>query len=169
MSPAPGVTPRGLYLEKVTAQRRGEKLQAANAQIAQLQSQQSSGQPTNRFQSLDAYAAAEGQNAAQTLAGQEALAATEAAPAPQQDAGQAGHPAMQRLATNQWDGYTGQLNRAQAAQGNADVWVTVPVDKVEVKPDGRGHAAPVFATTQGYRPRPGESAGSVPPTMKVPH
>lgn len=79
----------------------------------------------------------------------------------------AGHPSAHRLNSSAWQGFTNDLNRAQAAQADADVWVTVPVDKVTIAPGG-GHAiAPVYASTKGYRPRPGESAGSVPPTVAV--
>jgi hypothetical protein len=72
------------------------------------------------------------------------------------------HPSMQRLASPQWAGKTSALNHAQAAEGGAPVWVTVPVDKVETKA-GSSAAAPVYATPKGYVARPGESAGSIPP------
>jgi hypothetical protein len=79
------------------------------------------------------------------------------------------HPSAQRLAASQqWAGKTGQVNRAQAAQDQADIWVTVPVDKIETK-GGSTAAAPVYATPQGYRARPGESAGSIPPPHRVGH
>lgn len=74
------------------------------------------------------------------------------------------HPSAQRLASPQWQGKTGQLNHAQAAQDRADVWVTVPVDKV-VTAGGNASVAPVYATPTGYASRPGESAGSIPPTV----
>jgi hypothetical protein len=74
------------------------------------------------------------------------------------------HPSAQRLAATSWAGKTSQLNRAQAAQDGAPVWVTVPVDKVETRA-GSTATAPVYATPQGYRPRPGESAGSIPPVV----
>jgi hypothetical protein len=74
------------------------------------------------------------------------------------------HPSAQRLATPAWQGKTGTLNRAQAAQDRAEVWVTVPVDKVETK-GGSSTVSPVWATPTGYQPRPGESAGSIPPTV----
>lgn len=78
------------------------------------------------------------------------------------------HPSAQRLAGGQWAGFTGQVNHAQAAQDSAPVWVTVPVDKVETRAGSTG-VAPVYATPTGYRPRPGESAGSVPPGMRAGH
>ena len=76
------------------------------------------------------------------------------------------HPSAQRLsgASGAWGGYTGQLNHAQAAQGDADVYVTVPVDKVSTKA-GSSTVAPVYASPTGYQPRPGESAGSIPPAI----
>ncbi|HUO48232.1 MAG TPA: hypothetical protein VMU09_05315 [Acidimicrobiales bacterium] len=80
---------------------------------------------------------------------------------------QMAHPSAQRLQTPAWQGSTSQLNRAQAAQADADVWVTVPVDKVSVAPGGGHSIAPVYASTKGYRPRPGESVGSIPPAVAV--
>jgi hypothetical protein len=77
---------------------------------------------------------------------------------------QAQHPSAQRLASSQWQGKTGTLNNAQAAQDSAPVWVTVPVDKVETK-GGSTTASALYATPSGYKPRPGESAGSIPPAM----
>lgn len=74
------------------------------------------------------------------------------------------HPSAQRLAQSKWHGYTGTLNHAQAAQGGAPVWVTVPVDKVETKA-GSSTVAPVYATPKGYVSRPGDSSGSIPPAM----
>jgi hypothetical protein len=74
------------------------------------------------------------------------------------------HPSAQRLAGGQWGGKTSQLNRAQAAEDQAPVWVTVPVDKVETK-GGSSTVAPLYASPTGYTPRPGESAGSIPPTV----
>jgi hypothetical protein len=73
-------------------------------------------------------------------------------------------PSAQRLAAPNWQGKTGLLNNAQAAQDNADVYVTVPVDKVVTK-GGSSSVTPVYATTQGYRARPGQSAGSIPPPI----
>ena len=77
---------------------------------------------------------------------------------------QAAHPSTQRLSGGQWNGKTSTLNHAQAAQGDADVYVTVPVDKV-ITSGGSSKVAPVYSTAKGYRPRPGESAGSIPPTV----
>jgi len=74
------------------------------------------------------------------------------------------HPSAQRLATPAWQGKTGTLNHAQAAQDRANVWVTVPVDKVVTR-GGSSTVAPVYASPTGYVPRPGESAGSIPPTI----
>jgi hypothetical protein len=74
------------------------------------------------------------------------------------------HPSAQRLAGAKWQGKTSQLNNAQAAEDQAPVWVTVPVDKVETK-GGSSTVAPLYATPTGYKPRPGESAGSIPPAM----
>ena len=74
------------------------------------------------------------------------------------------HPSAQRLAAPAWQGKTGTLNHAQAAQDRANVWVTVPVDKVETK-GGSTTVSPVYATPTGYQARPGESAGSIPPTI----
>jgi hypothetical protein len=74
------------------------------------------------------------------------------------------HPAAQRLSSNQWAGKTSTLNNAQAAQGDADVYVTVPVDKV-VTSGGSSKVAPVYASSKGYQARPGDSAGSIPPTV----
>jgi hypothetical protein len=81
---------------------------------------------------------------------------------------QAQHPSAQRLAAPSWAGKTGTLNHAQAAQDRADVWVTVPVDKV-VSSGGSSAVAPVYATPTGYVPRPGESTGSIPPAMAAGH
>jgi hypothetical protein len=74
------------------------------------------------------------------------------------------HPSAKRLAAPAWKGKTGTLNHAQAAEDRADVWVTVPVDKVETK-GGSTTVSPVYATPTGYQARPGESAGSIPPTI----
>lgn len=74
------------------------------------------------------------------------------------------HPSAQRLAAPSWAGKTGTLNRAQAAEDRAEVWVTVPVDKVTTRA-GSSAIAPVYATPTGYVARPGESAGSIPPAM----
>jgi hypothetical protein len=74
------------------------------------------------------------------------------------------HPSAQRLATSAWAGKTGLLNHAQAAQDSAPVWVTVPVDKVVTRA-GSSSVSPVYATPTGYKARPGESAGSIPPAM----
>lgn len=74
------------------------------------------------------------------------------------------HPAAQRLATKQWGGKTGTLNQAQAAAPDSDVWVTVPVDKI-ITAGGSSKVAPIYASAAGYRPRPGESTGSIPPPM----
>jgi hypothetical protein len=74
------------------------------------------------------------------------------------------HPSAQRLAGTKWQGKTSTLNNAQAAEDRAPVWVTVPVDKVETK-GGSSSVAPLYATPGGYVPRPGESAGSIPPAM----
>jgi hypothetical protein len=79
------------------------------------------------------------------------------------------HPSAQRLAGGQWSGKTSQLNHAQAAQPGSEVWVTVPVDKVTTTPQGASHATPVYASTKGYVPRPGQSAGSIPPPVPVGH
>jgi hypothetical protein len=76
---------------------------------------------------------------------------------------QEAHPSAQRLASPQWAGKTSTLNAAQAAQDNADVWVTVPVDRV-ITAGGSSKTAPVYSSTKGYVARPGESAGSIPPT-----
>jgi hypothetical protein len=74
------------------------------------------------------------------------------------------HPSAQRLASSAWAGKTGQMNNAQAAQDRADIWVTVPVDKIITKGNSAS-AVPVYASPTGYVPRPGESAGSIPPTI----
>jgi hypothetical protein len=74
------------------------------------------------------------------------------------------HPSAQRLRSSAWAGKTGQVNHAQAAQDSAPVWVTVPVDKVETRA-GSSSVSAVYATPTGYRSRPGESAGSIPPAM----
>jgi hypothetical protein len=74
------------------------------------------------------------------------------------------HPSAQRLSSPQWAGKTSTLNNAQAAAGDADVYVTVPVDKV-VTAGGSSKVAPVYASSKGYRSRPGESAGSIPPAV----
>lgn len=78
------------------------------------------------------------------------------------------HPTTQRLATPAWEGKTGTLNKAQAAQDRAEVWVTVPVDKVETR-GGSSTVSPVYASPTGYQARPGESAGSLPPTIPAGH
>jgi hypothetical protein len=72
------------------------------------------------------------------------------------------HPSARRLDSGQWDGKTGQLNHAQAAQPGSEVWVTVPVDKITTT-GASSSVVPVYASTQGYVPRPGESRGSLPP------
>lgn len=72
------------------------------------------------------------------------------------------HPSAQRLASGQWHGKTGMLNHAQAAEDNAPVWVTVPVDKVQTR-GPVSTANEVYATPKGYVPRPGQSGGSIPP------
>lgn len=74
------------------------------------------------------------------------------------------HPSAQRLASSQMHGYTGQLNHAQAAEDHAPVWVTVPVDKV-VTSGGSSSVSALYASPTGYKARPGESAGSIPPTV----
>lgn len=128
----------------------------------------SSTQAVSKFGALDNYANTEAAAAQGALQGAAVAAAMDSAPAtPQGTPAQDLHPSMQRLSTDQWHGMTGQLNRAQAAQDQADVWVTVPVDKVVVQGNGTGHVAPVYAAPQGRQPRPGESAGSIPPTMKA--
>ena len=40
---------------------------------------------------------------------------------------------------------------SQSQAGSQDVWVTVPVDKVEVGASGRGTMTPVYANTKGFR------------------
>jgi hypothetical protein len=77
-------------------------------------------------------------------------------------------PQAKRLAAPSWKGKTGTLNHAQAAEDRAPVWVTVPVDKVETK-GGSSTVSPVYATPTGYQARPGESAGSIPPTIPAGH
>ena len=77
---------------------------------------------------------------------------------------QEAHPSAQRLASAQWQGKTSTLNNAQAAQDQADIWVTVPVDKIITKGGGAA-VAPLYASPSGYVPRPGESTGSIPPTV----
>ena len=74
------------------------------------------------------------------------------------------HPSATRLTARNWQGKTGLLNNAQAAQDRSDVWVTVPVDKV-VSSGGSSKVAPVYASPTGYVPRPGESTGSIPPAI----
>lgn len=74
------------------------------------------------------------------------------------------HPSAQRLASSAWAGKTGQVNNAQAAQDSAPVWVTVPVDKVTTSA-GKSQIAAVYASPTGYRSRPGDSAGSIPPVI----
>jgi hypothetical protein len=76
------------------------------------------------------------------------------------------HPSAQRLSSAQLDGKTSQLNNAQAAQPDSEVWVTVPVDKVTTS-GGSSSVTPVYASAKGYVPRPGESRGSVPPGPRV--
>ena len=76
------------------------------------------------------------------------------------------HPSAQRLASGQWGGKTSTLNHAQAAQDRADVWVTVPVDRVETR-GGVTSSSPVYATPSGYASRPGESRGSIPPPVRA--
>ena len=78
------------------------------------------------------------------------------------------HPSAKRLAAPAWKGKTGTLNHAQAAQDRAEVWVTVPVDKV-VTSGGSSSVSPVYASPTGYQARPGESAGSIPPTIPAGH
>jgi len=78
------------------------------------------------------------------------------------------HPSAQRLAAPVWKGKTGTLNHAQAAEDRANIWVTVPVDKVVTK-GGSTTVSPVYASPTGYQARPGESAGSIPPTIPAGH
>lgn len=111
-------------------------------------------------------AAQQGNQAATNLALLEAENTQAAGSGGTAAAAQAAHPATQRLSTNQWAGMTGQVNHAQAAQDVStagQVWVTVPVDKVQTTPGGGQAAAPVYATSQGYKSKPGESTGSIPP------
>ena len=122
-----------------------------------------SAQSLSRF---NAQAAQQGNQAATNLALLEAETTQAGAGGgtPSQDA----NPSVQRLSSNQWQGMTSQVNNAQRAQGSptgGDVWVTVPVDKVSVTPSGAQGIAPVYATAQGYRSKPGESVGSIPPPM----
>lgn len=126
--------------------------------------------PPSALRRLSRRGAAQQEGANQALAGQEALAAYEtASPAAGYQPGpEAASPAAQRLSTSQWQGKTGVLNNAQAAQATSEpAWVTVPVDKVVVQGDGRGHVAPVYATTKGYKGARGQTGGSVPPTVAV--
>lgn len=110
---------------------------------------------------LSRQASAQGNQAAVNLALLEAenTQAAAATPTPPQP-----HPALGRLSTDAWSGWTGQLNNAQRAAGGP-AWVTVPADRVVVAPGGGQGIAPVYATTQGYRARPGESVGSIPPPV----
>jgi hypothetical protein len=101
----------------------------------------------------------EGQGASQAEASTASLASLGA---PMGPTAQELHPSARRLDSGQWDGKTGQLNHAQAAQPGSEVWVTVPVDKITTT-GASSSAVPVYASTQGYVPRPGESRGSVPP------
>jgi hypothetical protein len=78
------------------------------------------------------------------------------------------HPSAQRLAAPAWKGKTGTLNHAQAAQDRSNIWVTVPVDKVETV-GGSTSVSPVYASPTGYQSRPGESAGSIPPAIPAGH
>jgi len=80
------------------------------------------------------------------------------------------HPSAQRLNSSAWAGKTGMLNHAQAAEDNAPVWVTVPVDKVTTKgpiSESSASANAVYATPKGYQPRPGNSPGSIPPVPQT--
>jgi len=114
----------------------------------------------------------EGQAADQQIASSTQLALTPyeygQAPAginpPANPTAQDQHPSARRLASNQWQGKTSSVNHAQAAQDRADVWVTVPVDRV-VSSGGKSSVAPVYATPTGYASRPGDSAGSIPPVV----
>jgi hypothetical protein len=80
---------------------------------------------------------------------------------------EASHPAAGRLSSSKWAGLTGQQNHAQRAQPTSEVpWVTVPVDRIMVAPNGSASVTPVYANTQGYAEAPGESAGSIPPNFR---
>lgn len=57
--------------------------------------------------------------------------------------GAPGNPVMDRLSTNQWEGYSSM------GPDHQDTWVTVPVDKV-IMAGGSGVATPVFAQSSGY-------------------
>jgi hypothetical protein len=111
---------------------------------------------------LESQAASQGESASTALA--MAPYEYESTPGTIKSTDQELHPSAMRLATPKWAGYTSTLNRAQASQDQADVWVTVPVDKV-VASQGSHAIAPVYATTQGYKSRPGESTGSIPPSV----
>ena len=111
--------------------------------------------------------AAQSNQGAVNLALLEAENTQAAAGAPTSGGSQDTHPSVQRLSSPAWAGFTGQLNGAQAAAEDADVWVTVPVDKVVTTPTGAAGIAPVYASTKGYRARPGESVGSIPPPTAV--
>ena len=126
-----------------------------------------SAQSLSRF---NRQAAQQGSQAAVNLALLEAETTQAGAGGTPQAQAQDGHPSVQRLAGDQWQGMTGQVNNAQAAQGAespGSVWVTVPADRVTVAPTGAHTVAPVYATPKGYRAKPGESAGSIPPPMAV--
>jgi len=82
------------------------------------------------------------------------------------------HPSAQRLGSSQWSGKTSLLNHAQAAEDQAPVWVTVPVDKVTTKgpiSESSASAHAVYQTPSGYKSRPGNSAGSIPPYPPAGH
>jgi hypothetical protein len=60
-------------------------------------------------------------------------------------------PGMQRMSTPT------PPSSSSSLPGGADVWVTVPVDKVSVA-NGKGTAQPLFAAGSGYQDQP------IPPT-----
>lgn len=70
---------------------------------------------------------------------------------------------LDRLSGNQWDGSTSHLTPQQSAAAAAkpvvdtgvptgpETFVTVPVDKVFVTPQGKAQATPLYAAGAGYK------------------
>jgi hypothetical protein len=90
-----------------------------------------------------------------------ALQAALMAASPQADAQQAqanaSSPGLSRLTSPQ---PAASMSTSQPAPGQ-DVWVTVPVDKVEVGPSGKGTVTPLYAQASGYQ-SPGQG-NAIPP------
>lgn len=78
--------------------------------------------------------------------------------------------------TSQWAGYGSHLTGVQGAQldqlpreGDNEVWVTVPVDKVVLNPNGAAQTRPLYSRGTGYRDNPAPSTPAVSRPSALPH